>query len=103
LEVFAPLNETNFMNLHINIYTVVVSPWDFDVGNHGPNPSRGTKFLAFSRGWAKAFSRGWAKAGGRTGPPVGWTQALLDLVAEVGRRASGPRVESEWIRTAGPI
>jgi hypothetical protein len=95
LEVFAPLNETNFMNLHINIYTVVVRPWDFDVGNHGSNPSRGTKLLAFSRGWAKA--------GGWIGPPVGWTQALFDLVAEMGRQASGPRVESEWIRTAGPI
>jgi len=36
-------------------------------------------------------------------PPVGRAQALLDLVAEVGRLASGPRVESEWTRTVGPI
>ena len=36
-------------------------------------------------------------AGGpRLAVGLGRAQALLDLVAEVGRRASGPRVESEW-------
>jgi hypothetical protein len=30
LKVLAPLNEENFMSLHINMYTVVVIPWELE-------------------------------------------------------------------------
>jgi hypothetical protein len=34
------------------MYTMVVSPWDFEVGNHGSNPSGGIEFLSFPCRWA---------------------------------------------------
>jgi hypothetical protein len=48
LKVLAPLNEGNFVSLHINMYTMVVIPWELEAGTTiRIPPSGGIEFLVF--------------------------------------------------------